>query len=520
MNFLKRLWKYRFIRALVWLVGSLLTLYALFHAWVNYHGAKEWTAAQARLKQEGETLDFRTLLLPPVPEEKNFCAIAPLKDLALVVDSDPAKGEPGARRKRLADAALPGSTGPKPSSRPRAPQGAAFGRPVDLKAWAHRLQSNGSAPASATDKPAEEVIAAMSKNDSLVHELIAGLPRPEAQWTPEWQTRELPEMLFAIPVPHYSAMMAMTPALILRATAAARSGDAATAHQCLLVTQRLAQASLNDPFLIGGLVACAQSQQLDHAIWEVCDAHAGSAEDFLRLQQSLSNLDFERGLMEEFRSELAAGVDTVLWMKARANPHDLDMIYPMLGSNEPESASRIAARVLFRLTPGGLFDLNAATMAQMEFDHFIKPLRNEGLRGILAQGDSLQKQLKDIPSYRLDKIFAKLTMPTLSQVVGRMVYAQSLNRQAMVACTLERWFFAHQAYPDSLAALGEALPLDPMTGKPMGYRKTPGGKYILWCVSLDGKDHGGVRELKAGSPESTIFPDRSYRGDWVWSYEP
>ncbi len=98
MNPFKRLWKHRYFRVLTWIFGSLVTLYVLFYAWVNYSGAKQWAAAREMLHREGESLDFQAIALAPVPEEKNFCAIPALKDIALAVDSDFAKGEPGARQ--------------------------------------------------------------------------------------------------------------------------------------------------------------------------------------------------------------------------------------------------------------------------------------------------------------------------------------------------------------------------------------------------------------------------------------
>src|SRR5262245_54645263 len=100
-SILSRIWRKRFVRVIAWILGSLVTIYLLFCAWANYAGAKRWTDAKALLDREGETLDFRKVALEPAPAEKNFCEIAALKDLALAVDRDIEKGEPGQRRKRL-----------------------------------------------------------------------------------------------------------------------------------------------------------------------------------------------------------------------------------------------------------------------------------------------------------------------------------------------------------------------------------------------------------------------------------
>jgi hypothetical protein len=74
--------------------------------------AREWWETQGMLKAEGETLDFRATVKEQVPEAEIFCAIPLMKDIALVMDGHPDSGEPGEKRKRLADLSLvPKDTG-------------------------------------------------------------------------------------------------------------------------------------------------------------------------------------------------------------------------------------------------------------------------------------------------------------------------------------------------------------------------------------------------------------------------
>ncbi len=161
---------------------------------MNWNGARRWRDVQAMFRAESETLDFRATMPAPVPEAENFCAIPLLKDLALVVDNHPDNGEPGEKRKRLAALKLPAL--PKGPARPKF-TGAMTGVRVDLKSLADSLRTEGSLPMLAdSGNPARDVLAALSKHDAIFQELAAGLSRPEAQWTPEWRTRELPGMLF------------------------------------------------------------------------------------------------------------------------------------------------------------------------------------------------------------------------------------------------------------------------------------------------------------------------------------
>ena len=194
MNFLKRCWRRRWIRGLAWTAVTLVTLYALLCAWVNWSGARQWSATQAMLKAEGETLDFRATMNDPIPEAENFCAIPS------------AEGSRAHRGQRRIEKARPrkSASGSKHSSSIgeqgwRAPEARECGL-----GKTRRISRPG--PTGCARKarfpcqripamPRAMCSAALAKHDAVVQELAAGLNRPQAQWTPEWKTRELPAIL-------------------------------------------------------------------------------------------------------------------------------------------------------------------------------------------------------------------------------------------------------------------------------------------------------------------------------------
>jgi hypothetical protein len=519
MNFLQRCWQKRWLRRLTWTIATLVTLYFFLCAWANWNGARQWRATQAMLKAEGETLDFRATMNEPVPEAENFCAIPLLKDLTLAVDRDRNKGAPAEQRKRL-EALMPPS-GSKGAVRPRLAD-AAFGKRTDLKVWADCLRKDGSLPMPPdSGDAARDVLAAFAKHDAAMQELAAGLNRPKAQWTPEWKTRELPEMLFAIELPHYSPVQGLSRTLALRATAAARAGDAAKAHESALILARLNQASLNDPFLIGLLVAASGTSMLCGVTWELCDAHAGTVDDFTRLEAALTSLDFHGAALRAYRSEMAAMVDMVQKLKRR--PSEVVKIFQLssglggTGSNGSEQ--------LMRGLPGGFLDASTAVLAEIEFRHIIKPLKEPGWQKTIEAGHLMENELLAKkqklwmhPSY----IFATLVFPTTSKVIILCAHTNALVNQATIACALERHRIANGSYPDALDAVrladGKPLPPDPMDGKPMRYRKTPDGKYALWSIGFDGKDDAGKRVFDDKKSENIKFTDEKYVGDWVWDF--
>lgn len=520
MNFLKRCWQKRWIRGLAWTVVTLVTLYVLLCTWLNWTWTRKWTATVAVLKAEGETLDFRATMNDPVPEADNFCAIPLLKDIALAVDNDSTKGEAAEKRKRLDALKLP--DGKKGVERPRLSLHA-VGEPTDLKAWADWMRKEGSVTVPAdSGNAARDVLAALSKHDSVVQELAAGLSRPKAQWTPEWKTRELPEMLFAIALPHYQNVRNLNQTLALRATAAARAGETAKAHETARIMARLTQADLNDPFLIGLLVASSDATALCGSTWELCDAQAGTVEDFARLEAALSALDFHQASLRACRSELAAAVDTLQFI--RRHPSSGPGLFQMIEiSGQPNSNAlgRAAARAI----PLGYFDASAAVLAEGEFKYLVKPLRDHGWQEARQASRDWERELADMkskiwthPTY----IMVALIAPAVNTIVHKIAYTQGVVNQAIIACALERYRIEKGTYPDSLAAVkladGKPLPLDVMNDKVMGYRKTTDGKYALWSVGFDGKDDGGKRVLDDKKPENTKFSDTKYVGDWVWDY--
>lgn len=507
----------RWFRALAWTLVSLVTLYALLCAWMNWTGARMLAATQAKLKAAGETTDFRAVATEPVPDDTNFCAVPALRDLALQIGNDASKGEPGARRERLKKMALPKVS----DSKPRHARGAQFGVRQDMTATRDWLRGSTSSDKPAENDAAKEVLAALSAHDALISELAAGLDRPNAQWTPPWRTRELPPMLFAVAMPHYSVTQNAVQTLGVRAAAAARAGDAAKAHESMRIIAKLAEANANDPFLIGLLVSAAQVTELANATWQTCEAQCGSAADFAALETALSTLDFKKAALRAWRGEMSGALDAMRSLKSSG---DDGTIASLFVSNTNDASSALATAISHAL-PGGWLDGNAAVIADHDYDHLLKPLQTAGwvhLADSAAAGEAeLRAQRKTLWRHPFH-LMASIMAPASTSVVLRVAYAQCLTDQATVACALERHRIEKGAYPETLAPLtlanGKPLPLDALSEKPMGYRKTADGKYALWCIGFDGKDDGGKRVLDVKNPQNTKFSERSYKGDWVWDF--
>jgi hypothetical protein len=513
------------IRAAIIGTIALLLVFIGLHAYIDWTGNQRWSAAQQLISKEGESLDFHAIAPAPVPDDQNFFAIPALKGLPLIPAKKDDKTPLGRQRTRLINAALPSPSPGNESTKPSLLQGATLGQPTNLKAWAGYLRRAGPQPAPATtENPASDILASLSRNDALVSELAQGISRPESQWVPSWKTRTLPEDLFTLAVPQYMVPEALTPMLCLRSTAAAAAGDAQKAHQSLIIAIRLNQADLQEPNLIGTLVSCKAFSFVCSAVWELCNTHIGTDEEFKTLQQALAKSDFRQSLLYALRGELVGDVNIANFLKRKRDPDIISAAAGIAAPLHDDPKQRLDA-VLWRLAPGGLFDENAATIAQWDINYFIKPLKDSGLMELLKKSGELMTLIdrdRDDIANHPDVLLAMLSLPAMPGVVQRVIYSQSVVNRAIAACALERYRIKHNAYPPSLEDAenpGEPrIPLDIISGKPMGYRPTPDGKYQLWCVGFSGQDNGGKRLLDQKAPENTRFSDPKYTGDWVWDF--
>lgn len=503
--------KRRWFRVSAWFLISILALVALLWLSVNWGGASALRATEAKFKAAGESTDLIEALPDPVPDERNFCAIPILKDIALVVDGDRAKGEPALKRKRLKDLAFWREDRSRPLGKrqPQLPGVERTGALCDLTPW-RDLLTRLRPEVSLSENPARTVLDCLSVQDATVAELAAGLDRPEAQWTPALKTRVAGKGPLQDSVSHLLAVKSAAGALALRSTAAARCGEVGKAHESIRILIRIGEASAEEN-LIGMLVACANRQNLAFTVCELCDARAGTVEDFERLEVELSNLDLRAVTLEAWRAEVATMMLAWQQLKRGEMPWTED--------------TNSAASAKMRLMPDGFFDGSAANFGEVVLDRVILPLRDQGWSAALAATEQYRNQAGH--SNALSRMCRDLnpltemgntTLLTL-RMLDKAAYAQCLIDQAVIACVLEQHRIKNGGYPETLAGVtlssGKPLPVDLVSGKPMGYQKTPDGKYKLWGVGLDRKDDGGERI------EARVGPTgEGAKGDWVWTFSP
>ena len=490
MSFLRSLCNRRLFRWLAGAIVSLITLAVLGAAWMNWAGSRAWAAARAGLEAEGETLDFMKLLPPPVADERNFCAIEPLRGIAATESRGaPDEGSPARKRDALKALGLLAEKG-APAFPPLAREDRTG---HDLKPWAEFLSKQNAATTAAA--PAEKVFQALESSRPLLRALgDAAMARPAAAFLPALGER-LPEgSLFEMQLPHYQAMMPAVKALSLRAIAAAQAGEPREALAGTIAGLRLAHAASNEPFLIGMLVGASSFHMSQPPLWELLRTRRLGEADLAALQETLAMLDFEKALARAMRSELAAAVQGMDY--ARERPAEmLSLFQGALGAREPSLASRFLGAML----PRGFFDLNKAAITRWEHGGIIQPLQTGGLPLALKSGaEASQEAASQRGILHPGSVLAQAVMISIEHVVRAAAAREALRRQALAACALERCRLAERVLPEKLEALVPrflpAVPAEVTTGEPVQYNRLSDSAFELVANTL--ADGGRTKEVR------------------------
>jgi hypothetical protein len=102
----------------------------------------------------------------------------------------------------------------------------------------------------------------------------------------------------------------------------------------------------------------------------------------------------------------------------------------------------------------------------------------------------------------------------------RLTTDESARQIAVTAIALKRFELKHGQYPENLSQLVPeflvAIPLDPMNGDPLHYRRRSNEAFLLYSVGENGVDDGGDPAFHAGVKSTSYFWVDGQARDWVW----
>lgn len=488
----------------------------------SVQGALRWNRLSRDLIAQGERLDIKDVIPPPVPDAQNF-ASTPL--FAELFKSSPAgsgdvpsSAHSNAIQKfavfKLPDAYLSKRTNDDTSPHLLDEWAVAFEKArADRATNAALRDAYPSYPqAPPGSDTASQVLNSLSIADDALAVICRDSQRPYSRFPQRWGDGfELNNL------PLLSQFKALQRHLNLRIAAHLTKGDRTRAWDDLGCSLRLADGLREEPLVISQLVRIAQLAVANEGFWRGITAHAWTDDQLRTLQRRFETMDVvgivpfalegERSLAIQMMNQLVAyGIRGPSVLQPTRAPGGLmDRISGFMGQ--------------------GIIRANQAAIVQMETD----AIRNG--RGLITnraqvnwRGEAARFEEATTAGLRKPysprEMMARMLMPAFAKFLARCVRGQTLQTSAAIACAVERYYLKRGSYPDTLDALVpeflKEIPTDPMDLKPMRYRRTDTGSFIVWSVGENGIDDGGVSRRKkggsSGKKAATEIPD------WVWPF--
>jgi len=473
--------------------GALVALVGTFYAEEDWRGQRDWNQYREATEARGESLDLRSYIPKPVPEEDNFAEAPIVKSLF----------GPNAGKILTNDlyAHAANNIPETDISWDKAPR-----HFLDLVAWqmaSAALQSGPLKPEQnfKTDKTdlaaravaAPAVLEGMKPDAAEFAELRAASTRPYSRY-PLFYDMENP---WSILLPHQGKIKELCNRLSLEACAELAVGQPDQALADVKLMLSLADSIKSDPFIISALVRAACVGIVSQPVWEGLAEHRWNDAQLQELQARFLSYDLLTDMQQPLKEERVVGVLAV----DRVMKQGIGRFFPTGWWYE----EKLNYDSLIDLQMKGVVNLAAKTISPFRSESNAKE-KNRHL------DESSGSDLKAILHHHL---IASMMEPALNRVYVRIAESQITADQAALGCALERYRLANGQFPETLSALTPQfmprLPNDVITGQPYKYRRTDDGQYVLYSVGWNERDDGGV-------PGKRLFDEQE--GDWVWDYRP
>jgi len=506
---------WRNFKRLLFGTACFATLVALFYAEEDWRGWHAWNKFKHEWEAKGEHFDFASMVPPPVPDDQNF-ALTPVVASSYLYILDKSGHRINPQNTNVVNQL--GMTIYGDADWKNWPTNGywAKGTKTDLNVWQryYRLvatKTNLFPLPAQPQSPAEDVLVALSKYDSVIEELREASRLPGSRFPLNYDS----ESPSAILLPHLAALKKCSQTLQLRSLAELQNGQPEKALADVKLALQLTDKIHTEPFLISHLVRIAMLQIMLQPIWEGLADHRWSEEQLVALDAELAKLDFLADYKLSMRGEMGCQGGEV--DRLRHHPEQMQDLGGMSDGGGGVMNQLLPGKIAARLIPTGWLYQNQFRCARMMVDYYL-PLAdvNQGTfsPALARRGDAaVMAEIKTASPFNL---LERLMLSGLGNGAKRFAYAQSSVNLARTAIALERYRLAHGAYPESLDALAPQfiakLPHDIINGQPLHYRRTSDGQFVLYSVGWNETDDGGeVGLTKNGNVDTST-------GDWVWQY--
>lgn len=484
----------KLLRAGGFIALALLTLVALGYAIENWRGARAWAAEQARIQKGGEPLVWPDFLPPAPPPERNFAETPLFEGLfAYEVVTGP-DGKPSHQWKggpvstRLSGTfALPNPPRADRNAEPPKPPG------LDLDRTLAQLRNGTNFPSiTPSGNTAQDILRLLDARKEAFDQLRLAAARPECRFGIRYEDN------FNALLPHLACLKNMASLLRIRSAALLEAGQTNAAADDIALILRLGDAAGSDPILISMLVRIGIESIATAAVWQGWQQDRWTARDYHRFQAAFATFNPREAVVDALRSERIFSTALIDLLK-----QDPARYVQALGTE-----SEAPVPVALRLVPGGWMRFNQVALSRC-LDSLAQKARTTPMTTALSTiPDAAQvKDLGPMPY----SFMARQLVPAVSRSFGKADRAQVNLLLVTTVCAIERFRADNsRKLPASLEALVPAylaaVPIDPMSGRPLAYHPAEDGSFDLYSFGADGKDDGGAGIIKEGAEQL----------DWAW----
>jgi hypothetical protein len=508
-----RLFENRWLRRCLAGFGALAALVGIFYAEEDWRGRKDWNQYREATEARGESLDLRSYIPKPVPDDQNFCATPVLKS---TFQTNYRAGTITSNFWYRASLTIAETNIEKDRAHRHFTDLAAWQLALaalqsgPLKAGQFFETTNTSLAARAAAAPA--VLEGLEPDAPIFAELRAASARPYAQCPVAYDLEKPMSILFG----NFSRVRDLCRRLDLKACAELAAGQTDEALADVKLILALHDSFKSQPYLISYLLRVAGFGWAIQPVWEGLAEHRWTDAQLQELQACFLAHDFLDDLDQALKSGRAAEVP----MFDRVKRNGLGLVADMW---MPDSlpAKRLPREVfqwIGWVMPAGWYDQEKLNYCK-QFDNQLNGAVDFAGKTISPHNAASEAgaALKQLPGSVLKatlrhKLVAAMLL-RLGPLPERAARQQTCANQAAIACALERYRLANGHFPETLSALTPQFmsrpPNDVIGGQPYKYRRTKDGNFILYSVGWNEKDDGGA-------PGKTLFDQT--QGDWVWEY--
>ena len=435
-------------------LAGFVVLVVLFYAEEDWRGWHAWKNCQREIEAKGTVLDWDKLIPPSVPDDQNFFKAPKMAEWFV--------------RNRLSN----------------------------TNELLERLRNPDTVATNLNATAAAKYLAWSARFEPEFNLLREALKRPYARMDGDYSKP------YEQPIPNFVAVRVVAQTLAQRAKCNLLLGqpDRALADLTLLhdMCRLLEGAPTGKPMtLVAAMINVAVTGLYVDTLADGFQKNAWQPPQLVALQKQLAEINLNPWVLHALQQESAAMCRTadIAW---------IPKLFDMRGT------TKWTTKVVWWFWPRGWTYQNMVNVVMMEQ----KPMSGFDLandtvapRKFEAANREVQMFLGHWSPYRL---LAAIAVPNFTKAWQTTVHHQTLANEAQIACALERYHLAQSAYPETLDALVpqfiEKLPHDLIGGEPLQYRRTVGGKFLLYSVGWNETDDGGLPGTLADVK----------KGDWVW----